>query len=343
METDLRFYIDNAIVNSGINKFLPISTDRSIEGYTARIADSGGNHTFGILLQDFHVLNVRVWFRMREFLRGLFSLTGVPARATKSTLYFGNYRKTPLGIHQGDGQNFLFVVAGTKRMRFWAPSYFKRHGIDMNHELEYDSHLKNSITLQGRPGDILYWPDNLWHIGEGSGELTAAITIHAFMEKRAGREYSLPAPEILGRGLTGLEGLKKLMDRGDLKKLTIAKLLNHVTGFGFARVPEPLPRVKLRNADYIKAKKSDPILCFQWKLLDLVISSNGHSFQIQKAWKIRQLIRELNCGKILNVSQTLRKYSRSKTGLHREEVRKLLEKLQSIRAIDRIRPSRELF
>jgi hypothetical protein len=58
-----------------------------------------------------------------ELLRPLVNELGQPARKSEVTLFAGQYKKTPFGIHHDDEVNFFWPLIGPKRIRLWKPEY----------------------------------------------------------------------------------------------------------------------------------------------------------------------------------------------------------------------------
>ncbi len=97
------------------------------------------------------------WLRVREFLSGIYQFIGMPVEATEASVFLGNYEKTPFGLHKDTCSMFMFVVAGRKRIRAWPDEYF-RGKENVANTLDYEQFLNDAVTLEGGPGDVIYWP-----------------------------------------------------------------------------------------------------------------------------------------------------------------------------------------
>ena len=182
-------FVEHAQALTDIDRFLPTKADGSVAGWSARVTTLLQGRTFGFVVDDYHVHDELVWRRIREFVRGLYELTGLPGEEAKMTLFLGNYARTPFGLHRGRSDNFMFAVDGIKRIRAW-PDEFFRSKPDMTNRLDYDRYNDASVLLEARPGDVIYWPASYWHIGEDAGGPSIAISLALFMDPQPGADLA---------------------------------------------------------------------------------------------------------------------------------------------------------
>src|SRR5207245_3009425 len=109
-------------------------------------------------------------------------------------LFVSNNRLTPFGIHRDPASNFTLVVQGRKRMRLWPEAFFTRRP-PMDAE-SYAAHLGQALTLEGEPGDLLYWPSSYWHVAESDGDLSVTMNICLYLEPY-GDAPGCPAVELV--------------------------------------------------------------------------------------------------------------------------------------------------
>ena len=362
----LGFYFENALLLADVGRHVPASSDESIAGYAERVTRKLAGRHFGLIVEEFQTHSAPLWLRVREFLRGLYQFTGLPGDNAKATVFLGNYEKTPLGLHQGSSDNFMFVIAGRKRLRVW-PEQFFRDREAVEHTLEYEQFLDGSIVLEGKPGDILYWPAGYWHIGESLGELSVGLSVALFMEaqpatdilKHTARKVEerlervdhsdafLFHPQRLKesaktiRNLTELSTtvLKKMSDDPSLEQALNVSWLNRVTGFGFTNVPAAVPRRRLDDKEVVQSDPHYPIIWMPARENDLICSANGHAFSIAAHPSVIMLLEHLNTGASCRVQSLIDKYSGTidvgdvEFEATHEEVRALLEKLYCLRAL----------
>ncbi len=235
---DSRFYIENAQVLADAGKYLPRKSDRSIDGYAARVTKQIDGRRFGLTVSRFHVYDPALWFRVREFLSGLFAAGRpgtMPPGVVKLTLFLGNYRNTPYGVHLGGASNFKFIIAGKKRMRLWSDTSL-RDKDKIAFSNMYRRQLKGSVALDGNAGDVLYFPSHYWHVAEDSGRLSLSISVDLFVQPEPTHDPPSAAESLI---------------------LSI----NRSTASGFDDVPPARPPRRLGNADVIRG---DPLYLILW-------------------------------------------------------------------------------
>ena len=348
------FFIEHAQVLADVARYLPRARDRSMDGYACRVTHMIGGRRFGLVIDDFQAQAPELWLRLREFLRGLYAVTGIPGEHAKATLFLGNYRSTPFGLHRGRSGNFMFVVHGRKHIRAW-PDRFFRGKEDMTNRLDYGRYNGASTVLSAAPGDVIYWPSDYWHIGEDAGGLSVAISLALFM-----------APDVAGDLARNVERLVRARDDGrrrtgpfplhpggrrasatvgaaarqtarrlttvsrDVEEALTGAWLNHLTGYGFASVPAPEPLRPLAARTVIRGCPQDPIRVVTTRDGALVCSANGHAFSVTGHPKLSALLEQLNSGRPCRVGELMTTYSGRAS---RAGIRAILEKLYSLRAV----------
>lgn len=366
------FYLENALLIADVGPRVPAADDGSIAGYAERMRRELDGRRFGLVIDNFHVQDAALWLRLRRFLRGLFEFTGIPGWKVKSTLFLGNYKKTPAGLHHGSAGDLMFVVEGVKRIRVWPREFFlNRKDAAFTHD--YEQYLDDSILLEGRAGDILYWPPGYWHIGESAGEeVSVGLSVAFFTKFRpaadllnhaAGMlEERLESVGLVNSGLCyphahqdSLASIREMAElttralRGvsqtrKLKQALQATALNRLTGLGFTEVPPPAPLKALHDDDIVCGQPDYPILWLPAPGDELICSASGHAFRLTAHPKIISLLERLNSGAASSVQHLLEEHAGSVqvNGLEftatTGEVRALLEKLYGLRAINDSQP-----
>ncbi len=364
----LGFYFEHASLLAEIGDFLPEASDESVAGYAKRIAAQLQGRQFGLIVEEVQARDATLWQRMREFLRPLYGLTGIPGENAKATIFLGNYERTPFGLHPGESETFQFVIDGRKRLRVWPPEFF-RDKEDVSRTIDYERFLDGSITLDGEPGDVIYWPSGYWHIGEAVNENVAvALSVALFMnsqpaddiikhaarklEQRLETQNAAPAARVSPQNLLAGAGemipevvkmaTRTLMqvgqDREFAQELKLS-LLNRITGFGFNNVPPALPPKRLEDEDVIRGDPDYPLTWIEWEDDDIVCSANGHGFSVLAHPKVISLLEHLNGGTPSIVKNLMEDYAGNVDvdgvdfETSPETIRVLLEKLHSLRAI----------
>ncbi len=296
----LSFYIEHERKTASIDEYLPVAADEDLEGYASRISGRLRGQRFALIIEHIQAHAPEIWERFRHFLRGLDGAVPVAGVNRKATVFIGDYGMTPSGLHVGTSGNFKFVVSGRKRVRLWPNEFFRgRKGV--NHTKRIEPFLGDATTIEGEPGDVIYWPSDQWHVGEAIGGPAVSVSLAIFVHSRA-------------RQPSAAEG-----------RSAIATRLNRKTGGGFARVPRPQPVRRLSENATVTAIGLDSIVWESGATGEIVCSACGHSFALPNDAAAFDLLARLNRGERSRVRGT------------NKLARALLEKLLSLRAISEVR------
>jgi len=362
----VRFYIEHAWQQAEIGKLLPHRDDSSISGFVERITrDLQGRH-FGLIVNDYHSQDEVTWCKLRRFLLGLYEIVGMPPNQCEVGVFFGNYDKTPFGLHKDPHSVFTFIVEGRKRILAWPDEVFRGRP-KMHDTLEYEQFRDQAIVLDGEPGDVIYWPSSHWHVAESTGGISLTISfsidfsryapVHIFqgvvrmlqdrlmstngtgVEPLNLARRTQNADMIYGLTETAVDSLNSVVNDPQLPRLLQVQWLNHVTNLGFNGVPPPLPSRTLGDDEIVQGDAGFPIIWFPIEDDEIICSANGHSFSITAHPNIIKLLDELNAGVAGSVNQLIQKYEGVESfddiefEVSPEDIRALLEKLYSLRAI----------
>jgi hypothetical protein len=349
-------FVEHAQALTDIDRFLPTVADRSVAGWSARVAAQLKGRTFGFVVDDYHVHDELIWRRLRQFVRELYDLTGLPGEQAKATLFLGNYARTPFGLHRGRSDNFMFVVDGVKRIRAWPDEFFVGKP-DMTNRLDYERYNDASVVLEAKPGEVIYWPASYWHIGEDAGGPSIAISLALFMDPQPGADLAQTLEQAIATRSTGaprrrvtagkgikddvrrdLQTLRQVTRDPSLPLALAADHLNRVTAAGFARVPSPAAARPLGDRDVVRGDAGFPL---RWVTVgdEIVCSANGHAIALPGDPRMPGLLRRLTSSEPLRVGDLMARYSGTvrrgavEFTASRREIRTLLERLLALRAI----------
>lgn len=151
--------------------FSPLESDASLAAYTDRMMRLTRGQRFGLVVNGLQLIDIELCERVRDFLFEYQSLNGI--RATPAVIAFlGNYDRTAFGAHpdQQCADVFQFVISGRKRMRLWSGPLVEanpalKRALSQRPQ-DYLQASWASRTLDAKPGEILYWPGEDWHVGE---------------------------------------------------------------------------------------------------------------------------------------------------------------------------------
>jgi hypothetical protein len=92
----------------------------------------------------------------------------------------------PYGMHPARAHNFLVIAEGRASVRVWPHARFNPNSGTWLHRTDYSSLLGRSLLLEGRSGDILYWPAGSWHVNEGfTRTMSVGLNILLFPQSRS--------------------------------------------------------------------------------------------------------------------------------------------------------------
>lgn len=259
-----------------------VADDTSVEAYLDRLG--GGREVFGVQY-SLHPHSADLWLRVRDFVSGLFGQIGIPP-GCDTDLCLGKYSATPRGPHRDEHNNFAFVLAGTKRFLFWPDGYFEQRGVpvlsvgatsvgfdqtskhwprELGAWRPFERFFDDAIVLEGRPGDVFFWPHSYWHMAVcDPREMTLALGISLFSRSRVDflselvgtltkqavptspaeriLSWAVPAnpsqtPAALDQVVADLEGLRHVLDAGVLRSILSEQWRAHLSGSGFGSIP----------------------------------------------------------------------------------------------------------
>jgi len=362
----ISFCIKHAVVQADVGLYLPAPTDDSLAAYAERVTSQIQGQRFGLVAEDVQGDDARLWLRLREFVKNLYAVTGWPGEKAKASVFLGNYRNTPFGVHRDRSAVFTFVLHGRKRILAWPRAFFKDKE-DMTNRLGYERYRGEAAALEGEPGDIIYLPTGYWHIGEDASGLSMTVTLTLFMEPHVSPSLLAIAERMVqgrveaanqaaadalrpGQRNSSRAGIARTVKRaaqalrsvgGDptLGRSLTAYWLDHVTGAGFTAVPDPLPPRSLPDDAVLRGDPDHPVMWMAAGANELVCSANGHAFVLANGVGFVRVLRRINSGAPCRVKDLVTAHSGTVTRAgvafvaSRKDIRALLEKLYSLRAL----------
>ena len=358
------FYIDHAQVVADVEKHLPKRSDRTAANYARRIGRQLKGRRFALIVQEVQAHHAPLWLRLRNFQREFEEGSGISGHGAKATLFLGDYAATPFGVHRGNSHVFKFVVAGRKRIHLWPDRWVRARGV-AQHTLADERLGAASLSLEGGPGELLYWPPEFWHVGKCIDGLTISVSLALFpaaksitrdlarcAESRIAQWLASPeeksdtdsAPQrppgsgAISRQLArAVTALQEAVEQPDVEEAVKVLWLNRASSFGYSAVPPPLPHEALSDNTWVKVQGT--VLWMPGRRNEILCSANGHAFGVTAHPRIIKLLGRLNEGKRSRVKSLLQEYAGSaligKVRLEATpgEIRAVLEKLRSFRAI----------
>lgn len=313
-----QFYRDDGLYLSGpgVGRFLPEPTDGSLEAYAARVSRQLDGRRFALLFHWLLESDAELWLRARDLMAEL--VARVRPRRIQDTLFLGNYEQTPFGVHKDETDVLLVPVLGRKRILTWADDRYDG-GNDPGPRRE------DAAILEAGPGELLYWPGRLWHIGEGVGGLSATLNfgflpydpmedmgrqIAANFAQRFQARLSVPAATAAPLGDSVAEALDAaravlpaVLDDPQLELELRISLLLHESRCGFARAPAPRPWRVLEDEEAVRTSPHGPIQWLPAPEDEIVVAATGQSLRLPADPGIVTLFERLNSGAWFRVGE----------------------------------------
>ncbi|MER5637953.1 cupin domain-containing protein [Kitasatospora sp. NPDC002227] len=345
--------------------WFPCAEDGSFDGYRRRLdtelAAFSKETRYALTVHAFHAFHAGQWERQRAFFEPLWERTGLPLSGAITTLFHGNYEHTPVGVHKDRFATFLFALEGRKRMRFWRERPWTA---PVTTVLDYQPYLASSFTAEPEPGDLLYWPADYYHVGEsvdgGSAtsvnvgvpreahravydvdDLLLGKTSDAMVDPDAGlvrlpaatAPLSVPGPPADGALPEALEQTLRVFqeyrDPDRMRDRVTAVSLRNLTASGLCPAPPPEPPRPLDDATAVLARTrvlhapaGGALLC----------AANGHVTRTALTpQQLDPLLHRLAARPPVPVGELLAALPPAA----REDARRLLEELETFRALTR--------
>lgn len=191
---------------------LPSQDDSEMASYGARLHDSRGIRAFSAHLR-YNMLRFcpESWLRARSLLAPLFEVTGFPAGGWNLDCYAGQYKETSFGVHTDQEDQLYLTPLGTKVMKLWHPRDWCAVEDPDSYRYRNEQHPVSPLVYTVSPADILYWPQDYFHIGESPRFAVSVqinmrrVPVHALSgtgedRTRFGNGYGSMRPSILASG-----------------------------------------------------------------------------------------------------------------------------------------------
>ncbi|MGW7790891.1 JmjC domain-containing protein [Streptomyces tricolor] len=348
---------------------LPTDEDGSFDAYDARLAARLDGRRHALVVNGFHAFDPALWSRERAFFDPLWRAVGLPLTGAITTLFHGTYEHSPVGVHKDRFATFMFGLRGRKRMRFWPRRPWDEA---VSTKTDYARHTAASVYADVGPGELLYWPADYYHVGE-SADAAPATSVNVGVprdEHHAGYELEDLLADLDPARLAGHGGLDTLPATPDTaltargpgregllapalpkalttavhalyefaepvamgRRVTVVSLRRWTAG-GFEPVPPAAPPRALMDTDRLRGDRHTRIRWAPDGPAGTVCAANGHETHTSLGHhELRRLTDALSGRDPVPVGDLL---TTAAPGPRREDLRTLLEVLESFRAVHR--------
>lgn len=322
-----------------VRHLFPTLDDGDFAGYNQRMESLG--HEYCLIINDIERKDYALWDWTRHFLSPLFNRRGMNHMGTFYCLFVGNYKKTIFGAHFDPECVFQIPVIAAKKMRLWEADYVEDNH-DLRESVEYATHLKASSTIESRPGGFNCWPKKNWHIAESDGhfhvslalamqeysDITPYLVNNVICKQLNAQRELIDHFEYEGLPDTKLQHVALPINTEDLassaqqipesflqsfsdihEKLSdknkTAFWMRLATAFGLTTCPEPLAKDKLPAllaSAQLTTEKPFPIAHKYYDEHTLLVSANGHVYELSPADWYEKVITQLNAGEAVTLA-----------------------------------------
>jgi hypothetical protein len=313
---------------------LPRADDASFESFDRRMKTllDGADYFFFIRYPE--ALHFPLWDWSRRFLARLYEHVGMDTLGAYQSIFFGDYRKTPFGVHCDHEDIFQIPILGRKVLRCWHGDYAAGRPRFAG-TLDLREFAADSFVLEGWPGDILYWPSQIWHVAESPGGLTASLSLGLcrsdhdiplaqrlleevtnarWDELRAapGPKRCAPLPFEPSRPQRSVQAVPAPLSEAARRigswlddRQVASRWLRLVTGGSFLRVPQPRDGESITMADTVRRLADNPMAWIPTGNGQLEVSVNGLSAIAPADPRIERLLERLEVGGSTSVTALL--------------------------------------
>jgi len=349
---------------------MPQGDDGGFERYAARVRKELGRGA-ALVVDNLELYDPELWMSVRRAFRGLFDR--IELRSPQGMMAFvGDYASTPFGVHKDDDHVFHVCIFGKKRMRLWTREHVARHP-ELKGSMDYGAMLKDAITLEGEPGDVMYWPASYFHVGECVGA-AADFSVGFQPARSVASEVWDEVARIVRGDLAGdpsgaegdrVQDARDRRPRGDpsavaaareviaarveaaLSDLRLDRALktlwsNKRSADGFVNVPDPRRDAALDDDDRVRGDPAFPLSVVALDADEIQCSAHGHGVTLPNHPAIHALVARIDSGVESSVADLVEGVMRDRqcgdADLEVEpgEVRAILERFVAIRAIWRV-------
>jgi hypothetical protein len=325
----VRLYVDGLevdVLGGGHQAILPKDEDRSFDEYNRRMIECSGFNDYALVVADWHQFDRSLWERILVSVEWLAEKVGISRSRMDTQVFLGTYKVTPFGVHADPTSAFHFPVIGTKIMRFWDGSFGTRtRALQKTHN--YEPFLRDSTVIKARPGEVIYWPSDYWHVGESDGTFSVTWGFGYWIGDNARRRAIEKAMKVFGEiepepritlpqnlvpasetsaAIDGLvRDLLRAVSSDTFRRLIVQSWLEHYSAYGFLSVPSLMERVQLGDHCFVRKKAAFRILYSQIGPGLVSVASAGYSCVLPAIPTIRLVIDRLNEGSAVAMKEFL--------------------------------------
>jgi hypothetical protein len=150
---------------------------------------------FSLVINNLESVSDRLAAAYGDLLRSAFRGLGVPIGGCEQAAFIGNYSGTAFGVHEGYEDAFLTHLGpGTKHFYCWEHALYSRLTGDTKPMFgDYDWLLPHGECFDMEPGDVLFLPKRVFHVGRQSEfSVSVALPLYTYPSLRLVTRALLP-------------------------------------------------------------------------------------------------------------------------------------------------------
>ncbi|BAY35384.1 hypothetical protein NIES2107_72960 (plasmid) [Nostoc carneum NIES-2107] len=158
--------------------------NESLPDFMVRIT---GEKRFSLVLNRLQDWSEPLTASVGTFLQSMFVQRGVPLGGSEMVVFAGNYAGTAFGVHRGFEHAFLIHLGpGTKEFHCWPEQLYKKLTGSLEPTFgDYEYLLSSSEKYVLEPGDVLYLPALVFHVGrQDEFSVSVACPLYTYPIKR---------------------------------------------------------------------------------------------------------------------------------------------------------------
>jgi hypothetical protein len=159
--------------------------DETLLSFMQRVTEA---ERFSLVLNNFERVSPSLAANLGDFLHSMFVARGIPIGGCEQVVFAGNYSGTAFGVHEGFEHAFLCHLGpGNKDFYCWPQeTYLQMTGGRRDPSFgDYLWMLERGERFLMEPGDVLYLPALVYHVGRQTNfSVAVAIPIYTFPRER---------------------------------------------------------------------------------------------------------------------------------------------------------------
>jgi len=174
-------------------------TPRNAGGLVEFMQEYTGAPRFSLVLNNLEQASARLAGDFSDFAQSFFSARGFPIGGTEQAVFCGNYSGTAFGVHEGFEHALLCHLGpGVKNFYCWSREAYLSiadgREPTFSNSPAFDRLFDNAELFVLKPGDVLYLPAAVYHIGrQNEYSVSVALPLYTYPYTRFVSRAVLPA------------------------------------------------------------------------------------------------------------------------------------------------------